>query len=155
VEVRLGERTGANADLPYNFTAFRVASGVEVVNPNCLQCHAQMLEGQLVIGLGNHSVDYTQDFGALASLGGSLVDTDAERAEYERWKERIEAIGPYTITRTIGVNPADNLAAVLFAHRDRETLAWSPEPLMPLPPDMVVPVDVPRWWHMQKTHALF
>ncbi|MCW5803812.1 MAG: c-type cytochrome [Deltaproteobacteria bacterium] len=152
---RLPERTGANAELPYNMTAFTTASGVEVVTPNCLQCHAQHLEGQLVIGLGNHTSDFTQDVGFLANAAGGLVEGDAERAEWQRWRDRMVAIAPHTITRTIGVNPADNLAAVLFAHRDVDTLAWSDEPLMPLPPQIVVPVDVPPWWHMQKKHAMF
>ena len=152
--VRL-DRTGINADLPYDLTAFRTASGVDVVTPNCLQCHAQQLNGKVVIGLGSQSADYTQDLGTLAEAAGSLVDTDAERAEWMRFRDRMKAIAPYTITRTIGVNPADNLAAVLFAHRDPDTLAWSDTPRMSLPPDIVVPVDVPPWWHMQKKHAMF
>ena len=53
------------------------------------------------------------------------------------------------------MNSADNLAAVLFAHRDPDTLAWRDEPRMTLPSDAVVPVDVPPWWHMQKKHAMF
>jgi mono/diheme cytochrome c family protein len=154
-ESRLPDRTGVNAELPYNFTAFRTASGVEVVTPNCLQCHAQRLNGTLVIGLGNQVADYTSDIGSLAELAGALVDTDLERTEWKRWRDRIVAIAPYTITETIGVNPADNLAAALFAHRDRDTLAWSPEPKLELPPAVVVPVDVPPWWHMQKKHAMF
>src|SRR5690349_2210639 len=52
------DRGGANATMPYNFTAFRTAGGVEVVAPNCLQCHAETLNGQLVIGLGSHTRDY-------------------------------------------------------------------------------------------------
>jgi cytochrome c5 len=155
LELRLPERTGVNAEMPYNFTAFQTASGVEVVSPNCLQCHAQRLNGTLVIGLGNQVADYTSDIGSLAVLAGALVDTDLERAEWQRWRDRIVAIAPYTITETIGVNPADNLAAALFAHRDRETLAWSPTPRLELPPQVVVPVDVPPWWHMQKKHAMF
>jgi mono/diheme cytochrome c family protein len=67
----------------------------------------------------------------------------------------MKAIAPYTITATVGVNSADNLAAVLFAHRDPETLAWHDTPRMPLPPEVVVPVDVPPWWHMQKKNAMF
>jgi mono/diheme cytochrome c family protein len=152
--VRL-DRGGANADLPYNLTTFRTASGVDVVTPNCLQCHAQQLGTELVIGLGSHTADYTQDLDSLAELAGSLVETEVERAEWSRWRDRIVAIAPYTLTETIGVNSADNLAAVLFAHRDRDTLAWSDEPLMELPPNIVVPVDVPPWWHMQKKHAMF
>src|SRR5207244_1724746 len=60
-ELRLPDRTGANAPLPYNLTAFTTASGVDVVTPNCLQCHAEVLNGRVVIGLGNQSADYTDD----------------------------------------------------------------------------------------------
>ncbi len=152
---RLPERTGHNADLPYNMTAFRTASGVDVVTPNCLQCHAERLNGELVIGLGSHTADYTSDLGGLAELAGALVDGEAERAEWSRWRDRVVAIAPYTVTETVGVNSADNLAAALFAHRDPDTLAWHAEPLLELPPTVVVPVDVPPWWHMQKKHAMF
>jgi len=153
-ELRL-ERGGINADLPYNLTAFRAASGIDVVTPNCLSCHAEQIGSQLVIGLGSHTSNFTEDVGYLADAVGALVDGEPERAEWTRWAERVKAIAPYTLTETIGVNPADNLAAVLFAHRDPETLAWSSEPLMELPPNVVVPVDVPPWWHMQKKHAMF
>ncbi len=149
------DRGGTNASLPYNFTSFRTGSGVEVVSPNCLQCHAETLRGQLVIGLGSHTADYTDDISGLAVLAGGLITDPAERAEWEKWRDRVVAVAPYTITKTVGVNPADNLAAVLFAHRDAETLAWSNELLMELPPNIVVPVDVPPWWRMQKKNAMF
>jgi mono/diheme cytochrome c family protein len=152
---RLPGRTGANAEMPYNMTAFRTASGVEVVTPNCLQCHAEEIDGKIVVGLGSHTADYTVDYGNLANAVGGLVETEAERVEWKKWSDRMNAIAPYTITATVGVNSADNLAAVLFAHRDPKTLAWSEAPLMPLPPDVVVPVDVPPWWHMQKKNAMF
>src|SRR5215207_1394001 len=57
--VRLAGRTGANAEMPYRMTAFRTASGVEVVTPNCLHCHADYIAGELVIGLGSTTADYT------------------------------------------------------------------------------------------------
>src|SRR5262245_51129925 len=53
VDARLPERGGLNATMPYNYTAFTATSGVDVVAPNCLQCHAERLNGELVIGLGN------------------------------------------------------------------------------------------------------
>ncbi len=149
------DRGGANAALPYNFNAFRTSSGVDVVSPNCLQCHAETLRGQLVIGLGTHTDDYTDDVSGLAVLAGGLITDAAERTEWEKWRDRVVAVAPYTITKTVGVNPADNLAAVLFAHRDADTLAWSNQPMLPLPPAIVVPVDVPPWWHMKKKHAMF
>ncbi len=149
------DRGGSNATMPYNFTAFRTTGGVEVVAPNCLQCHAETLNGQLVIGLGSHTRDYTQDISGLAILAGGLITDPAERVEWEKFRDRTVAVAPYTITKTIGVNPADNLAAILFAHRDVDTLAWSNELLLPLPPEIVVPVDVPPWWRMKKKHAMF
>ena len=152
---RLPDRTGTNADLPYRMTAFKTASGVEVVTPNCLHCHADYINGELVIGLGSTTTDYTIDYGGLAEAVGSLVEGEAELAEWAKWASRMKAIAPYTITATIGVNSADNLAAVLFAHRDPDTLAWRDEPRMTLPPEVVVPVDVPPWWHMQKKNAMF
>jgi cytochrome c5 len=154
-ELRLPGREGVNAELPFNMTAFTTSSGVEVVNPNCLQCHAETLRGELIVGLGNHTADYTMDVGDYAILSGALVTDPAEREEWKKWSDRMIAISQWVITDTIGVNPADNLAAVLFAHRDRETLAWSYEPMMELPPPVVVPVDVPAWWHMKKKNAMF
>jgi hypothetical protein len=59
------------------------------------------------------------------------------------------------VTETIGVNPADNLAAILFSHRDPDTLEWSEEPRLEYPPNIVVPVDVPPWWRMAKKNAMF
>jgi mono/diheme cytochrome c family protein len=153
LELRL-DRAGANATLPYNLTAFTTKNGVEVVSPNCLQCHAETLNGQLVIGLGNHTADYTDDLSSYANLSEALVAPE-DHDEWQRWRDRVVAVGPYTITKTIGVNPADNLAAVLFAHRDADTLAWSDEALFPPPPAVVVPVDVPPWWRMRKKHAMF
>lgn len=149
------DRGGANASLPYNFNGFRTASGIDVVAPNCLQCHAETLRGELVIGLGSHTADYTEDIASLAILAGGIIHDPAERVEYEKLRDRLQAIAPYVVTRTVGVNPADNLAAALFAHRDVDTLAWSNDAFLPPPPAIVVPVDVPPWWHMQKKHAMF
>ena len=149
-------RNDANADLPYLMTRFTASDGVDVVSPNCLQCHAELLNGELVIGLGNNTVDYTTDIGTYAQLAGALVKDPVEKAHWERWKDRMVAISEYIALDTVGVNPADDLAAVLFAHRDPETLEWSDEPLIELPSTAeVVPVDVPPWWNMKKKNAMF
>jgi mono/diheme cytochrome c family protein len=148
-------RNERNADMPYFMTRFTTAEGVDVVSPNCLQCHGEFLNGELVIGLGNHTTDYTDDIGTYALLSGGLVKDPVEHAEWERWKDRVVAISSYVMTDTVGVNPADNLAAVLFAHRDPKTLEWSNEPRIELPPPVVVPVDVPPWWHMKRKNAMF
>ncbi len=156
LSMRLPDRAGTpSAALPYNFTAFETRAGVEVVSPNCLQCHAETLNGQLVIGLGNHTADYTENLSTTIEISGGLVDDPVEKAEWQRWRDRAVAVADYTVTDTVGVNPADNLAAVLFAHRDPDTLEWSDEPRFELPPRVVVPVDVPPWWRMAKKHAMF
>src|SRR5260221_7920277 len=43
------DRTGPSADLPYSLNAFTAANGVDVIAPNCLQCHSETLNGALVI----------------------------------------------------------------------------------------------------------
>jgi mono/diheme cytochrome c family protein len=153
--LRLPGRTTLNADLPYNFTAFVTSSSVTVANPNCFSCHASVLNGQVVVGLGDSRADFTDDQAAAAELAGFLVMDPKERVEWRKWADRIGAIGPYIQTKVIGANPADNLAAALFAHRDQNTLAWSATPLLEPPPTRPTPVDVPPWWRMKKKNAMF
>jgi hypothetical protein len=115
--------------------------------------------GKLVIGLGNTEQDYTTDPSGQASLADTIAPTltsdTKEQAELHKWAQRVEAVGPYTTLSTLGVNPGDNFAAVLLAHRDPATLAWSDTPLLELPPMVGVPVDVPPWWRMRKKHSMF
>jgi len=154
-DLRLPGRTGHNETLPYNFTAFVTKSGVEVVGPNCLSCHAGHILGKLTVGLGAADGDFTTEPSGQAGLAGVLLSDPAEKAELNKFVSRLKAIAPYIKTTTIGANPADNLAAALFAHRDQKTLAWSDEPLLALPPEHVLPVDVPPWWRMAKKNAMF
>lgn len=153
--LRLPGRDGKNATLPYDKTAFVGTSGVELVSSNCLLCHAGEIDGALVVGLGNAGGDFTVTVGGTAALAGALLTDPAEKAELQRFVDRLAAVEPYTQTLTLGANPADNIAAVLFSHRDPKTLAWSDEPLLGLPPVVVTPVDVPPWWFMKKKHAMF
>src|SRR5205823_4741675 len=60
-EQQLPGRTGHSQTLPYFETAFVTRAGVEVVAPNCLLCHAAQLNGKLIVGLGAHNQDFTQD----------------------------------------------------------------------------------------------
>jgi mono/diheme cytochrome c family protein len=154
--LRLPGRSAVNTPLPYSQTRFTTGSGVDVVSANCLTCHAGFLQGKLVVGLGDTQGDFTNNNqGSLADTAQFLLTNPKEKAELTRFAGRLKAIGPYTQTLTVGVNPADNLAAVLFAHRDPKTLAWSDAPLLALPPKVVIPVDVPPWWRMAKKTAMF
>lgn len=148
-------REGINAELPYGFNSTVTDDGVTLVTANCLGCHAAEFNGELIIGLGNEVGDYTHDPVAAAEAVGAYVDDGPAVAHWQRWADRITAIAPYMTMHTVGVNPADNLTLALIAHRDPETLAWSPEPLLPLPPEDPPPVSVPPWWRMGKKHAMF
>ena len=152
---KIDGRTGDNSNLPFYYSAATSSEGVKVVSANCLTCHASHLDGKVIVGLGSTEHDFTTDQAQYIDFGLSLVSDPTERAEYQRFAQRIHAIGPYTQTLTVGTNPADNLTAVLMAHRDPETLAWSDTPLLDLPPPQVVPVDVPPWWRMAKKTTMF
>lgn len=154
---RIPGRVGKNAELPYNFTSHTTKEGVEVITSNCLTCHAGRINGKLVVGLGAADGDFTATplsqknvFEAV----GQFVDTEAERAEWKKWKERVSSIVDYSHLETRGPNPADEFTGVLFAHHDPKTLAWISDP-GPLPPATDVPVDVPPWWRMAKKSSMF
>ena len=151
----LPRREGRNAELPYSLTASETDDGVEVVSSNCLLCHASRFDGELIVGLGNEFLDFTQDPRRLVNSVGAYVSGAEETAAWQRWADRIDGIAPYVQTKTVGVNPATNLTWALMAHRDPETLAWSNEPLMEPPPTDPIPLSVPPWWRMKKKHAMF
>lgn len=154
-EQLLKGREGRNAELPYHLTAYTTASGVELVVNNCLSCHSGYFNGRLIIGLGNESLDFTEDPSRRAESTGAYVEGEAEAAEWRRWADVIRTTSPYTVTDTVGVNPAISITLALLAHRDPATLAWSEKPLIEPPPASPPPTSVPPWWRMKKKHALF
>jgi mono/diheme cytochrome c family protein len=153
--MRIKDRDGKNAELPYSQTYFTTKAGVALVTQNCLTCHAGFFEGKLTIGLGDHQANFTENLSPKAELVGGFISNPEEKKEWRKWADRVKALGEYVVAPVRGVNVADNVTAVLIAHRDRKTLAWSQEPLLPLPPPAVVPVDVPPWWRMKKKNAMF
>ncbi len=154
-EQLLPGREGRNATLPYNLTAYTTREGVELVTSNCLTCHAAPFAGRLIVGLGNETLDFTEDRIPYVESVGAYVRAEKEAAEWRRWADRMTAVAPYTTTDTVGVNPAVNLTWALFAHRDPQDLSWSQRPLMTPPPERPLPLSVPPWWRMQKKHAMF
>jgi mono/diheme cytochrome c family protein len=152
-------RSGKNEKISHEYTAVAAPNGELLVAPNCLQCHAQVFNDQLYIGLGNSFIDF--------SAGQKLNLKNLERVEnflrttsprkYEASASFItvaKTIGPYLKTEVRGVNSADRLAAVLAAHRDPVSFKWIPEPLLELPNE-VIPSDVPAWWLLKKKNAMF
>lgn len=154
------QREGDNANISYDYTAATAPNGVRIVAPNCLQCHAQMLNGQLVVGLGNATADFTTDASTLIPAIDLFMNTQGygegtpEWEAYYTFRRASLAIGPQIIQKIKGANSANNLAAVLAAHRDPATLAWYDTPQLPYPQN-VVPVDVPPWWMLRKKNAMF
>jgi hypothetical protein len=153
------QRTGLNKDLRHDFTAVKAPNGETVVAPNCLQCHAQLFEGKLVLGLGNSLADYTVKRESTALFAEKfLMNLKGEQAKkYDAAKNfinAIKAVAPDLVTSTKGVNLADGLAYLLVSHRDPQTLEWSDKNLLPLPDD-IIPTDVPAWWLLKKKNAMF
>ncbi len=147
-------REGKNANLPYNWNLVVSEGGTELAAMNCLTCHAGKFNGELVIGLGRHDADYTDDFTTLLALFPELPEFTDAGHEMNKFMGRYEALSPYIQTATIGANPADNVAVILASHRDPDTLAWSDEQLTPVDPP-VVPVDTPPWWRVKKKGGHF
>lgn len=152
-------RDGRNATVPHDFTAIKAANGEILVAPNCLQCHAQIFEGQLIVGLGNSLVDFTKGPRLDASNFTMLENMLKARApkQYEAAAPFItvsKAVAPYINLQTRGVNVADHLTALLAAHRDPVTFRWHDE-LTLQPSQQIVPTDTPPWWLLKKKNGMF
>lgn len=152
-------RTGINQTIAFDFTAVKAPNNEIVVAPNCLQCHAQVFDKKLVIGLGNSFSDFTVNRESTALMAEKFLKklTGEQVKKYEAAKNfitSIKTISPQLITPIKGVNLADVLAAVLVAHRNPVTLQWSDVPLMALPTEKI-PSDVPAWWLLKKKNAMF
>lgn len=152
-------RSGIAEGIPHGFNAFTNDDGVDVVSPNCLQCHAGYIDGDFILGLGNTDADFTTNTGALSVMLDAVIAStygmdSPQWKSYERFSTAMKATGPEIITEVVGANSADKIAAVLAAHRDQESLEWKEEEMIQLP-DEVVPTDVPPWWLLKKKHAMF
>lgn len=147
-------RPGKNAEVPFNWTVHEI-DGAEIVSQNCLQCHAGHFNNQLVVGLGSSDVDFTSDMSQMLK-NVPIPDIPLPGLEQmTRFLNRLKVLGPETVMRTVGTNPAEIIAVTLVAHRDRHTLEWSDEELLPVPEGFVVPSDPPPWWRAHKKNALF
>ena len=153
------ERSAANEGIPHDYTAVKAFNGEIVIAPNCLQCHAQVFEDNLYIGLGNTFLDFS-DRETLSVKNLEKAEKFLKTLAPKKWKasehffEVAKITGPQLYTETRGVNAADRLSAVLAAHRDPVTFKWSSEPMLKIP-QQVIPSDVPAWWLLKKKHGMF
>jgi hypothetical protein len=124
-----------------------------------LQCHAQVFEDKLYIGLGNTFVDFS-DRETMSVKNLEKAEKLLKVLTPKKWKatehffEVTKTVGPQLYTETRGVNTADRLAAVLAAHRDPVTFKWNAEAQIKIP-EQVIPSDVPAWWLLKKKNGMF
>jgi mono/diheme cytochrome c family protein len=153
------KRTGLNATISHEYTAVKAVNGENLVAPNCLQCHAQVFNGELVIGMGNTFIDFSQgdklNAQAYAMMENFLKKSSPKKYEASKpFLQVAKTIGPYLNTAVRGVNAADRLAGVLAAHRDPVTFRWHDTASLEIPKE-VIPSDVPPWWLLKKKNAMF
>jgi hypothetical protein len=157
--LNLLDREGDNAIVRYDFNVVKADNDESVVVPNCLQCHAEIFDGKLIIGLGNSTGDFTKDQKLNSKALEKLLMTylRLNPKKYEAAKEFVtvgRTISDELFTDVVGTNPADRLTELLVAHRDPVTLAWNEKASVQLP-KQVIPSDVPAWWLLKKKNAMF
>jgi mono/diheme cytochrome c family protein len=151
-------RTGKNALVPHGFNVVK-SNGIDIVVPTCLQCHAQVMNDSLVVGLGNSLLDFSnigKGNGIIKNVVTGLMKTFTP-SDYKATKDILQSmttISPLMETEVRGVNAADRLATLLVAHRDPQTLEWQKNPSLTIPEE-VIPTDVPAWWLLKKKNAMF
>ncbi len=155
VEEPLPGRTGKNAEVGHAWNVVALSDGSELVVSNCLQCHAGYFNGELIVGLGKASADFTTSLSDFADPLPNLPEISEANAAFNKFKARAAALGPYSRMMTVGANPAVMFAVILLSHRDPVTLAWSDEPLYELSEDLVIPADPPPWWRVGKKATNF
>ncbi|HRI62547.1 MAG TPA: hypothetical protein PK228_22555, partial [Saprospiraceae bacterium] len=152
-------RSGDNKGIPFQFNVITSADSAKLVVPTCLTCHAEFLNGRLVVGLGNNTDDHTRNEPGRFQMAAMAISMQygkksPEWAGFTPVNKAQKAVGDYIVTAVRGVNPADKIFASLAAHRDVVDLHWLEEPQFNVPKE-VIPTDVPAWWLMKKKNALY
>jgi mono/diheme cytochrome c family protein len=153
------QRDGKNAGIRYDFNVVNAPNGEDIVVPNCLQCHAQVFDNKLIMGLGNANADFTAarnfDSGIMQGVIESYFKVNKKKGEAAKEFMQVgKTIADKIYTEVRGVNPADRLTAVLISHRDKNTLKWKDTASTELP-EQIIPSDVPAWWLLKKKNAMF
>jgi hypothetical protein len=152
-------RTGKNANVEQGFNVITNANGIDIVIPTCLQCHSQVFEDSLYVGMGNTFQDFSnlnKQYNFLGDVAIKAMQTFNPKG-YEAAQPIItsfKTVFPKMETEVQGVNAADRLAMLLVSHRDPVTLAWNKKPILDIPNE-TIPTDVPAWWMLKKKNAMF
>ena len=150
-------RDGKAGNVGQGYNVVMNADSMAIVIPTCLQCHAQVFDGKLCIGLGNSMADFSNFSEKARKLSILKMWQTTSPKKYSAVKSLLRSlmvVNPLMETEVQGVNSADRLAALLVAHRDPQTLVWSNDALLDIP-DAVIPTDVPAWWLLKKKNAMF
>lgn len=153
------QRTGPNQNINYQYTLVTNSEKINIVAPNCFQCHGGYVDGKFVLGLGNTLADFTQNQAAVSPLLDGLITNtygknSKEYRSFEPFLRSINVVGPRLITNTVGSNAADKLALILAAHRDVNTLEWKDTPAFTIPEE-THPIDVPPLWNVKYKNVLY
>lgn len=156
-----GRKSGMMVGLPLGASVSN-RNGVALINANCFECHAGVVNGQVVAGLGNSHLDQASGIGnakqALARKDAILsgLKSEAERKEFSEFfdharsasmpfrfaKSRGDNLGPYAVWR-LGARLADPTKTGMIVSQEQtelEKLIDSVE----LPT-----VDPMPWWLMK------
>ncbi len=153
-------RTGDNANIPPSFNVFTTAAGAKMVGGvACFGCHSAKINGQFIAGLGNSTMDFTQNNTQLFTILDFAVkakykENTPEWQAYEPYSRGAKTVSPYTVLPFKGINPAFMLEQAGVAHRTGATLAWNVNPVFPIPAN-VIGSDVPPLWNVGKKYALY
>jgi mono/diheme cytochrome c family protein len=150
-------REGKNATVEHSYNVVTNADSMDIVTPNCLQCHSQVFEGKLYVGLGNPALDFStisQQGSRMSALKVWQTTSPKKYRAIKTFLTSMRTVNPDMETAVRGVNSSDRLAALLMAHRNPQTLEWSDTAVLAIP-DAVIPSDVPAWWLLKKKNALF
>lgn len=152
-------RTGDNAGIPFYATVFEANNGVKVANGNCFTCHAGYLDGQLILGLGNHASDYRKSMAMMANVMNTMMNLkyrkdDPEYKAFEDFGHYFKAMAPEIQTNQPGVNPAFRLAEACMKQRNPQDLTWRKEAFYDISTYNIA-TDVPPLWNMKKKNALY
>lgn len=153
-------REGKNNDVAFYFNVIKGVNNKNIVVPNCLQCHAEVFDGKLIIGLGRATGNFTnkQPYGSpvFQDVMNYLFKKIApgNYAAAEQFIKSAKSVRSEFLTRAYGSNPGARLTATLMNHHNPNSLEWSNHSYFNLT-SSIIPSDVPAWWLLKKKAAMY
>lgn len=148
---------GFNKYVLNDFTVY--GTGQKFATPGCFHCHAQVFDGELVIGLGNSYSKFQVDYSKYLKPGRAFMKLlygkrSAALKNVDKFYDAGTVVAPLIILETQGPNPGHRIADVMASHRDPETLLFRADTTYFTISDAVVPTDIPPLWHLKRKNVL-